>query len=828
MFLLEAERRAETALQAQSKAEHELEQAIEMSIEASRATEDAIHAQMEAEQRAELAVMEAERAKQAQSAAEKTAEIALIEAEAAQRQAMKQARMQMHGGIGANASSSSETCSLGPADALEQSLLSNDDADRFSLPDVPCPPSPNLSQEGHASQVIDEQVLASMRERASRKEYNTTFKYITSGSTLATCGAGLKVMAISYGFDNGFVEIYNLPLDMEVDHIASLLSGTDTPFIITNTWQCGNGTISAIILVKAGKTQFVVNQIHGRTIRGQVLRANVIGAKCFGWLRAPHYELQLAWEPRANDPSSSNTGVELKRLLESSPGLISFQFTACSPTGVYTAATARLDSWSSANRAFTQLGQAGIEQTFLSLKCDLRPNQPTRHILRIPLDQHYISEDEDAVKTQGMSIASEEQGMIVQIDYLGSDWFDGWLWSSDQTTKELMEQILSHKDVGIHGVTRDWLSRTLTFYAESQQAIDAVSTAIRVAAARSKLVAYHTRISRRLVRSLQESNGLESLHTELGPGAVSLDMVCSHYVLRYRGGYPIAAIEKLATKEHSESEDAVEKATCPICLVEVVEPIGLGCGHEYCAACLRRYLITAPERNRFPITCIGNDDMCRHLVAIPIIQTVLSMSEFHHLVDKAASSYINQHPNELKYCPTPGCTQIYRCSKDKRALICPSCSATVCSTCNTKGHPGRTCPEQRACIDSNEQERLDSIWASRNGAKECPSCRVWIQKTAGCNHMHCRLCKAHICWVCLAKYRTANDVYDHLRTAHGGLNLPLMNMNQDLRFACQRQMHEGVQANQANQVNTTVRMKDVIRRENVYGRQMERDYCVIM
>jgi hypothetical protein len=778
-FLLEAERRAAAALQAQSKAERDLEQVIEMSIEASRATEDAIHAQMEAEQRAELAVMEAERAKQAQSAAEKTAEIALIEAEVVQKQSMKRTGL-----------SSSETCSLGPAEALEQSLPSSEgDTDTFSLP-------VNLSQEGRASQVINEQVLASMCESAARKEYDTTFKHIISGSTLATCGAGLKVVAISCGFGNDFIEIHNLPLDMEADNIASLLSSMDTPSIVTDTWQCGNGTISAMILIKAGKKQTVVNQIHGRTIRGHVLRANVVGAKWITQLRAPYYELQFAWEPHANDTSPS---VELKKLLKSSPGLISFQFTACSPTGMFTAATARFDSWSSANSAHAQLGGMGIEQGFLSLKCDLRPNQPTRHILRIPLNQHYIFENEDAVKKQGMSMTSEEQGMIVQTDYLGSDWFDGWLWSSDPTTKELMEQILSQKEMRIHRITQDWLSRTLTFHAESQQAVDAASTAIRVAVARSKLVAYQTRISRRLVRSLQESDVLDSLRTEPGPGAVSLDVVCSHFVLKYRGGYSIAAMEKIAAKENPESESAEEMASCPICLVEVVEPIGLGCGHEYCAACLRRYLITAPERNRFPITCIGNDDMCHRPVAIPIIQTVLSIPEFRHLVDKAASSYVNQHPNELKYCPTPGCTQIYRSSKDKKALICPSCTTSVCSTCNTKGHPGRTCPEQRACIGPNEHERLDSIWASRNGAKECPSCHVWIQKTAGCNHMHCRLCKAHICWICLAKYRIANDVYEHLRAVHGGVN-------QDLRFARGLQM-------QVNEVNTI--------REDV-------DYCVMM
>lgn len=823
MVSLQAERRAELALQAETKAERELEQAIEITIETSRAAEDAIHAQMEAEQRAELAIVEAERAKQAQHAAEMTAETALIEAEA-MRKRLKQIGLQAHREIaplGLTDAASSDTCSLGPAEALELSRPSNDDADRFPLPNDPLPSS---TKGGQARQVINEHTLAFMRENAARREHSATFKHIVSGSTLAACGAGLNVMALSCGFDNGFVQIYNLPFNMEADHIASLFSSADTPFIITDTSQCGNGTLNATVLVKAGRKQTVVDQIHGKTIRGRVLRATVVGAKCIAQLRAPHYELQLTWEPRPNDSFSSNINIELGRLLESSPGLICFQFTACGPTGTYTAATAEFDSWSSAKKTHVLLEQLGLQQSFPSIRYDLRPNQPTQHILRIPLDQHYLFEDDDSAKNRRMSI-TEEQGAIVRTDYLGFDWFDGWLWSFDLTAKELMEQMLSRKDTGIYRITRDWLSRMLTFHAESQKAIDAVATAIREAVARSKLAKYRTRISRQLVRSLQDSDILDTLHAEPGVGTVSLDMMCSHYVLKYRGGNAADMIDKLATGTHSD--EAEEKVSCPICLAEVVQPIELGCGHEYCAACLRGYLITAPERNRFPITCIGNDDTCRRPVAIPIIQTVLSIPQFHHLVDRATSSYVDQHPNELRYCPTPGCTQIYRRNKDKNGLTCPSCLTSVCSTCNSKGHPGRTCPEQRACTDPNEQERLDSIWASRNGAKGCPSCHVWIQKTTGCNHMHCRMCNAHICWLCLAKYKTAKDVYEHLREIHGSISVPPVNgLDQDLQLAHQLQMHEVVRA---NQVQTTLGMRDIVQRENVYGRQLrERDSCIIM
>ena len=35
--------------------------------------------------------------------------------------------------------------------------------------------------------------------------------------------------------------------------------------------------------------------------------------------------------------------------------------------------------------------------------------------------------------------------------------------------------------------------------------------------------------------------------------------------------------------------------------------------------------------------------------------------------------------------------------------------------------------------------------------KDCPKCKVAINKDGGCNHMHCKQCDHHFCWVCLGK-----------------------------------------------------------------------------
>ncbi|GIQ81410.1 hypothetical protein KIPB_002364 [Kipferlia bialata] len=49
----------------------------------------------------------------------------------------------------------------------------------------------------------------------------------------------------------------------------------------------------------------------------------------------------------------------------------------------------------------------------------------------------------------------------------------------------------------------------------------------------------------------------------------------------------------------------------------------------------------------------------------------------------------------------------------------------------------------------------------------CPGCGVAVNKTAGCNHMHCH-CGKHWCWKCGYVSSTQGPVYRHLIKEHGG------------------------------------------------------------
>ncbi|KAJ7722275.1 hypothetical protein DFH07DRAFT_857019 [Mycena maculata] len=204
---------------------------------------------------------------------------------------------------------------------------------------------------------------------------------------------------------------------------------------------------------------------------------------------------------------------------------------------------------------------------------------------------------------------------------------------------------------------------------------------------------------------------------------------------------------------------------CPICYDEVSHPVTLGCDHTYCNGCLRHYLSTA---DNFPLVCLGNEATCETPIPLPTIENFLPTPQFHQLLETAFLRYIERHPQELKYCKTPDCSQVYRSSTNANGMpiICPSCFLSVCSSCDEEAHEGMSCADRRLHKDPGEQERRNEEWARANGANRCPSCSVWIQKTEGCNHMTCR-CGAHICWVCMRVFEGA-QIYPHLHSAHGG------------------------------------------------------------
>ncbi len=50
--------------------------------------------------------------------------------------------------------------------------------------------------------------------------------------------------------------------------------------------------------------------------------------------------------------------------------------------------------------------------------------------------------------------------------------------------------------------------------------------------------------------------------------------------------------------------------------------------------------------------------------------------------------------------------------------------------------------------------------------KDCPGCGVKVEKTYGCNHIHCSNCDVSWCWECENIFHS-DQIYNHMWKKHG-------------------------------------------------------------
>ena len=227
--------------------------------------------------------------------------------------------------------------------------------------------------------------------------------------------------------------------------------------------------------------------------------------------------------------------------------------------------------------------------------------------------------------------------------------------------------------------------------------------------------------------------------------------------------------EKLALDEVSNQPD------CAVCWTEAEDAYRTPCGHSYCASCFASQCSSAGEGD-LPVRCLGDAGNCQRVLELQDIKTALGTSDpFEQLLDDAFATHVRTNPKQFQYCPTPDCQQIYRVSpsqnddaddnNDAVIFTCPSCLTPICTTCQTTAHDGMTCHVYRRVGTEGDEEFR--TWKRDNDVKDCPGCSVPIEKSYGCNHMECRNCGTHICWVCLETFEVGGECYGHMQEVHG-------------------------------------------------------------
>ncbi|KAF8886579.1 hypothetical protein BD779DRAFT_1471142 [Infundibulicybe gibba] len=199
---------------------------------------------------------------------------------------------------------------------------------------------------------------------------------------------------------------------------------------------------------------------------------------------------------------------------------------------------------------------------------------------------------------------------------------------------------------------------------------------------------------------------------------------------------------------------------CPVCFNQAVAPYTLRCGHNWCRACLKDYLIAAIETRGFPLVCFGNAAKCTERIPLVAARDVLPQETFEAVAEAALSAHVQSRPTEYRYCPSPDCQQM---GSDGDTVPCMLLS--ICTGCHAEAHDGFDCPQ------ADGGDKLFKEWVQKHDVKLCPGCKIPIERAAGCHHMTCTRCRTHICWVCLETFPEGRGIYDHMRNDHGGIGL---------------------------------------------------------
>ncbi|XP_046356008.2 ATP-dependent RNA helicase DEAH12, chloroplastic-like [Haliotis rufescens] len=280
-----------------------------------------------------------------------------------------------------------------------------------------------------------------------------------------------------------------------------------------------------------------------------------------------------------------------------------------------------------------------------------------------------------------------------------------------------------------------------------------------------------------LMKTLMNEYGIEfeKLQQDIGLRSVVLNF--KQQIVKLVGSAEdidkaVKVIEDISSKllvgvKAPEEEELPDCCVC-FCPIEPKELYRLQCcGHAYCLDCVKRQVETAVTGRDLPILC-GHDG-CGQPFAWKDLSNLVREGTLTvaGLALSSLSSFVGKNSKIYKYCLTPNCNMVYRVTSTGAVFHCSECSVRICTSCHTQYHDGMTCAMYQSGRD--DEGSLDQ-WLAANSktTKKCPNCQTPIEKTMGCNNMHCTGCKCNFCWLCLIAYKSEDECYKHLQKKHGG------------------------------------------------------------
>lgn len=204
------------------------------------------------------------------------------------------------------------------------------------------------------------------------------------------------------------------------------------------------------------------------------------------------------------------------------------------------------------------------------------------------------------------------------------------------------------------------------------------------------------------------------------------------------------------TKVPPLADDEVPTFHCGICMDTL--PVfdlfhGLPCKHKFCATCTTTYVEGRIRASELPIPC--PDPACKgkeNAVLHPEkCKKAIDYGAFGDWGARLTESALP--PDRRAYCPNRRCGVILETSGEAEPAMapCPACKHLLCATCGMEWSP-QGAGGEHDCAKGPDAALVRRLAQERQW-KQCPSCKMIVERSAGCNRMTCR-CGFVFCYQC--------------------------------------------------------------------------------
>jgi len=190
-----------------------------------------------------------------------------------------------------------------------------------------------------------------------------------------------------------------------------------------------------------------------------------------------------------------------------------------------------------------------------------------------------------------------------------------------------------------------------------------------------------------------------------------------------------------------------------------------GVNHVFCTECLQRMSeVHIDGGSVHELKC--PQPKCHVPFPEHIIRDLLDTERYGRWESLITAKALDQM-GEIVYCPNCALRKIETpvlAAEDDHLALCQRCNYSFCGGCFLSYHPGNPCLSSDERIEElrkknigndsekrlamiNEMMNLRYLTQSKN-FRTCPSCKMKVEKSEGCNKMKCANCGTMFCWRC--------------------------------------------------------------------------------